>query len=131
MAISFGISYGRDLPDQGQIALGSIIPRIPNRDALGQAVAAAGAVIMPHNFYLHSGLVCSREVNRKSRSALRDANFYTTVEGNIALAISFLISLVVIAVFGNGLHGATNRDVHTLCTETNERQWWIEQFNCS
>ena len=36
MAISFGISYGRDLPDQGQIALGSIIPRIPNRDALGQ-----------------------------------------------------------------------------------------------
>ena len=76
-----------------------------------QAVSAAGAVIMPHNFYLHSGLVSDRKVNRKSRSALRDANFYTTVEGNIALAVSFLISLVVIAVFGNGLYGTTNKEV--------------------
>jgi len=131
MAISFGISYGRDLPDQGQIALGSIIPRIPNRDALGQAVSAAGAVIMPHNFYLHSGLVSDRKVNRKSRSALRDANFYTTVEGNIALAVSFLISLVVIAVFGNGLYGTTNKEVFDMCQERNYKDWWTSEFNCS
>ena len=36
MAVSFGINYGQDLPDQGQIALGSIIPRIPNQNALMQ-----------------------------------------------------------------------------------------------
>ena len=36
MSISFGINYGRDLPDQGEIALGTIIPRIPNKDALLQ-----------------------------------------------------------------------------------------------
>eukprot|EP00092_Neocalanus_flemingeri_P006637 GFUD01007160.1.p1 GENE.GFUD01007160.1~~GFUD01007160.1.p1 ORF type:complete len:556 (+),score=105.63 GFUD01007160.1:38-1705(+) len=131
MALSFGINYGRDLPDQGGIALGSIIPSIPNKDALLQAVGAAGAVIMPHNFYLHSGLVSSRKINRKSHSALRDANFYTTVEGNIALAVSFLISLVVIAVFGHGLYDNTHQEVFDMCKERDYRDFWTAEFNCS
>jgi NRAMP (natural resistance-associated macrophage protein)-like metal ion transporter len=32
-----------------------------NSDALLQAVAAVGAIIMPHNLYLHSALVKTRQ----------------------------------------------------------------------
>ena len=66
---------------------------------------------MPHNLYLHSGLVSSRKINRKSKSALRDANFYTAVEGAIALAVSFIISLLVVSVFSKGMHDTTYQEV--------------------
>ena len=36
MAVTFGINYGADLPDQEEIALGSIIPNIPSQEALMQ-----------------------------------------------------------------------------------------------
>jgi len=113
MAASFGINYGRDLPDQKEIALGTVWPRIDSKDALITAVSTAGAVIMPHNFYLHSGLVSNRKINRKSHSAVRDANFYTAVEGAIALAISFLINLLVVSVFSHGMSEATFQEVPT------------------
>ena len=34
MAASFGINYGRDFPDQKEIALGTVWPRIDSKDAL-------------------------------------------------------------------------------------------------
>ena len=68
---------------------------------------------MPHNFYLHSGLVSNRKINRKSHSDVRDANFYTAVEGAIALAISFIINLLVVAVFSHGMSEATYQEVQT------------------
>ena len=68
---------------------------------------------MPHNFYRHSGLVSNRKINRKSHSDVRDANFYTAVEGAIALAISFLINLLVVSVFSHGMSEATFEEVQT------------------
>jgi len=62
MAISFGINYGADLPDQAAVASGTVVPWLGNSDALMQAVAAVGAIIMPHNLYLHSGLVSQTKV---------------------------------------------------------------------
>jgi len=131
MTVSFSINYGRDLPDQKEIALGTVIPSIPNKDAMMQAVAAAGAVIMPHNFFLHSGLVSNRDINRKSKSEVRDANFYTALEGNIALGISFVINLLVIAVFSLGMHNTTNKEVYELCKARDHKDWWTSEFNCS
>ena len=39
-----------------------------------QAVGIIGAVIMPHNLYLHSALVKSRDIDRKQSKAVREAN---------------------------------------------------------
>jgi natural resistance-associated macrophage protein len=131
MAVSFGINYGRDLPDQAEIALGTLIPRIPDHAALMTAVSTAGAVIMPHNFYLHSGLVANRKINRKSRSAVRDANFYTAVEGAIALAVSFIISLLVVSVFSHGMSEATFLETNTMCVSKGLTDIKHYPFNCS
>ena len=55
-----------------------------------------GAIIMPHNLYLHSALVKSREVDRRERAAVSEANLYFFVESAIALFVSFLINLAVV-----------------------------------
>lgn len=77
---------------------GALYPTIPKK-ALGAAVGLIGAVIMPHNLYLHSSLVLSRKVRYKNRTALNEANIYNAIESSIALFISFIISTAVIATF--------------------------------
>ena len=59
MAITFGYQYGVTQPDQIEVIKGLFIPACIGCDskALLQAVGIVGAVIMPHNLYLHSALV--------------------------------------------------------------------------
>ena len=57
---------------------------------------------MPHNLYLHSALVKSRGIDRRKSTAVRQANMYFFVESAIALFVSFLINVFVVAVFAAG-----------------------------
>lgn len=49
------------------------VPGVPN-DSLEQLIGMIGAVIMPHNLFLHSSLVQSRGVNSNDRSQVKEAN---------------------------------------------------------
>jgi NRAMP (natural resistance-associated macrophage protein)-like metal ion transporter len=77
------------------------VPHVENY-AVTQAVGIVGAVIMPHNIFLHSALVQSRQVNRYDGRKVREANKYFAIESGIALFVSFLINLAVVAVFAKG-----------------------------
>ncbi|KAH8054555.1 acylpyruvate hydrolase [Aureococcus anophagefferens] len=50
---------------------------------------------MPHNLYLHSGLVKSRDVDRSKVAKVREAVFYDCLESALALAASFVINVAV------------------------------------
>ena len=50
-----------------------------------------GAVIMPHNLYLHSGLVLSRKINVESPTRVYEAIWYMRIESAIALLFSFFV----------------------------------------
>lgn len=117
MAVTFGYEYVVSAPDQGEVMKGMFIPWCTNCTSsdLLQAVGIIGAVIMPHNLYLHSALVKSREVDRRQPAKVRDANFYFFVEASIALFVSFIINVFVVAVFAHGLHGKTNNQVLEVC----------------
>jgi len=128
MAVTFGINYGAALPDQAEVAKGTIIPWLGNSDSLLQAVAAVGAIIMPHNLYLHSALVTKLPVNRKSAVAVKEANFYTALESAIAIGVSFLINLLVISVFANSLHETTFEEAYTTCSNSS---WYPDVFDCT
>jgi len=67
-----------------------------------QLVGTVGAVIMPHNIYLHSALVQSRVVNREDRTHIRQANKYNLVDASFALFISFFVNAALLASFANG-----------------------------
>jgi len=60
---------------------------------------------MPHNIYLHSALVLSREIDTSDEKKVREANFYYSIESAIALFISFIINMFVVAVFAKGFFG--------------------------
>ncbi|CAH1242248.1 SLC11A1 [Branchiostoma lanceolatum] len=103
MAFSFGYMYCTIRPDQGQILQGMWFPWCQNcnKEAIQQAVGIVGAIIMPHNIYLHSALVLSRDIDRKDKSKIKEANMYNAIESAIALFVSFLINLFVTATFAH------------------------------
>ncbi|ELV10851.1 Natural resistance-associated macrophage protein 2, partial [Tupaia chinensis] len=80
-----------------------------------QAVGIVGAVIMPHNMYLHSALVKSRQVNRANKQEVREANKYFFIESCIALFVSFIINVFVVSVFAEAFFGKTNDQVVEVC----------------
>ena len=75
-----------------------------SKEVIGQAVGVVGAVIMPHNFYLHSALVKSRDIHRNSKARIREANVYYLIESAVALGISFIINVFVVSVFADAFY---------------------------
>lgn len=59
MAIAFGVNMVKSEPDYSEMAKGWLVPRVPN-GSMTAALGVVGAVIMPHNIYLHSALVLTR-----------------------------------------------------------------------
>ncbi|CAK8697300.1 unnamed protein product [Clavelina lepadiformis] len=118
MAVTFGYEYVTVAPDQGQVIFGTLVPHCNNcgEKQLLQAVGIIGAVIMPHNMYLHSALVKSRDVNRAKPRDVREANFYFLVESSIALLVSFIINLFVVSVFAEAFYGKTNVQLNATCS---------------
>jgi natural resistance-associated macrophage protein len=116
MAVCFFINAGVVKPSATEIAKG-FLPDVSDY-AVVQAVSILGAVIMPHNIYLHSALVQSRAVDRNRPSKVREANFYFSVEAAGALAISFFINLAVVSVFARGFFDADcAKDGYALVTK--------------
>lgn len=120
MALSFGYEYVRVAPNQGEVLKGMFLPYCSGcgPTQLEQAVGIVGAVIMPHNIYLHSALVKSRDINRANKKEVKEANKYYFIESTIALFISFLINVFVVAVFAQAFYGKTNMEVSQQCNET-------------
>ncbi|XP_063765844.1 natural resistance-associated macrophage protein 2-like isoform X1 [Eleginops maclovinus] len=120
MALSFGYEYVVASPNQTELLKGMFIPYCAGCGTvqLEQAVGIVGAVIMPHNIYLHSALVKSRDIDRKNKNEVKEANKYYFIESTIALFISFLINVFVVAVFAQAFYGKTNNDIILKCNET-------------
>jgi len=59
LILNFNLQYVVANPNQGEVMKGLFIPYCQDcgRDQLLQAVGIVGAIIMPHNIYLHSALV--------------------------------------------------------------------------
>ena len=74
------------------------MPIIP-KGALTAALGLIGAVIMPHNLYLHSSLVLTRKIDTRNKNQVKEANIYNTLESGFSLFISFVISAAVISTF--------------------------------
>ncbi|EPS64159.1 hypothetical protein M569_10616, partial [Genlisea aurea] len=105
MALSFAWMFADAKPNPKQLLLGLLVPKLSSR-TVRQAVGVVGCVIMPHNVFLHSALVQSREIDPQKKGQVQEALNYYTIESSAALFISFLINLFVTAVFAKGFHGS-------------------------
>ena len=93
MSICFFVDFGFVQPSGKEMARG-MLPDVSDY-AVVQAVSILGAVIMPHNIYLHSALVQSRDVDRKRTSKVKEANFYFSIEA----AVARVVNLAVVSAF--------------------------------
>ncbi|XP_064142750.1 natural resistance-associated macrophage protein 1 isoform X4 [Loxodonta africana] len=120
MALTFGYEYVVARPAQGELLRGLFLPSCSGcgQQELLQAVGIVGAIIMPHNIYLHSALVKSREIDHTRRADIREANMYFLIEATIALFVSFLINLFVVAVFGQAFYHQTNQAAFNVCANS-------------
>lgn len=75
--------------------------------AVLQLVGTVGAVIMPHNLYLHSGICKERTCNRSDPEHVQQANKYSAVDSAVALAVSFVINAALVSTFATGFFSTT------------------------
>ncbi|XP_050220582.1 metal transporter Nramp7.2-like [Mercurialis annua] len=86
-------------PPASGVIKGMFVPKLSGHGATGDAIALLGALIMPHNLFLHSALVLSRKVPNSVRG-INDACRYFLIESGFALFVAFLINVAVISVSG-------------------------------
>lgn len=82
-----------------------MIPKLSSR-TIQQAVGVVGCLIMPHNVFLHSALVQSRQVDRSKKGRVHEAINYYSIESTLALVVSFIINIFVTTVFAKGFYGS-------------------------
>jgi len=68
-----------------------------------------GAVVMPHNLYLHSGDLKARSFAiKQSPDVIDKAAFYCSIEPIAPIFVSFFINLAVVAVAAETVYGTEN-----------------------
>ncbi len=66
-------------------------------DMLYVAVGIVGATVMPHNLYLHSAVVQSRQIG-SSEAAKREAIRFATIDSTLALTLAAFVNMAILAV---------------------------------
>ena len=121
MGVEFVIAESQPDANPLKILKGMFVPSIlGDSDTVEQAVGIIGAVIMPHNIYLHSSLVKSREVDRSRKIKKQEANLYFTIESVIALFVSFIINVFVVSVFAEAFYIKHSRNATAILSECTE-----------
>ncbi|KAG0499489.1 hypothetical protein HPP92_004180 [Vanilla planifolia] len=99
IAACFMAELGYAKPPFPEVLKGLFIPKLKGNGSTGLAISLLGAMVMPHNLFLHSALVLSRKVHR-SATGLKEACKLYTVESAIALGFAFLINVSIISLSG-------------------------------
>lgn len=71
------------------------IPSIPNTTALFIAIGIIGATVMPHNLYLHSSLVQTRNF-KKDLKGMKEAILFNIFDTTIALNLAFFVNAAIL-----------------------------------
>ncbi|XP_027187310.1 metal transporter Nramp1 isoform X4 [Cicer arietinum] len=99
IAACFWAELGYAKPDAKEVVKGLFVPQLKGSGATGLAISLLGAMVMPHNLFLHSALVLSRKIPRSVRGIKEACRFYM-IESAFALMVAFLINVSVISVSG-------------------------------
>jgi len=74
-----------------------VVPKIPNGSYL-IIMSVLGAVVMPHNLFLHSEIIQSREWNLQSEDVHQKQLSFEFIDTLLAMFVGFLINSSMIVV---------------------------------
>ncbi len=117
IGVSFFIQILIAKPDVIEITKG-LIPGFTNENALYIAIGIIGATVMPHNLYLHTSLVQTRQFDRtpiEIKKAIRFNIIDSAIALNLALFVNAAILIIAASAFFNtGIEVTEIQDAHKM-----------------
>lgn len=116
ICITYSIELFLAKPDWVQVGIHTIIPNLPNGEAVLIAVGMLGATVMPHVIYLHSQLVQHRGTDNSDAGKLRHLKM-EKIDVAIAMNIAFIVNAAMLVVsaavfYKNGMVVETIEEAH-------------------
>jgi manganese transport protein len=115
IAVCFAIQIALADPNWGEVIRGfaPTTEIVTNPDMLYLALGILGATVMPHNLYLHSGIVQTRAYG-DSLPEKREALKFATIDSTIALMFALLINASILILAAATFHASGNTEVAEL-----------------
>ncbi len=95
---------------------GGLVPHldlIRDRDMLYIAISILGATVMPHNLYLHSSIVQTRQY-LDTESSKREAIRFATIDSSVALMSALFINAAILIMAAATFHGSGHEGVASI-----------------
>ncbi|AKF94909.1 manganese transporter [Brevibacillus laterosporus] len=112
IGVCFGVEILLAQPQISEIMQG-FIPRtevVTNPAMLYIAIGIIGATVMPHNLYLHSSIVQTRDFER-TQTGKREAIKYARLDSTIALFFALFINASILILSASTFHQAGMTDI--------------------
>ncbi|MDO6964341.1 Nramp family divalent metal transporter [Rhizobium alvei] len=115
IAVCFAIQIAMADPVWGDVIRGfaPTVEIVNNRDMLFLALGILGATVMPHNLYLHSGIVLTRDFG-DTIPEKRQALTFATIDSTVALMFALLINASILILAAAAFHHNGRTDVAEL-----------------
>ncbi len=100
---TIGVCFGLEILFSKPSVLGILHGFIPSSHIILDpgmlyiAISILGATVMPHNLYLHSAIVQSRNFERNSRGK-REAIRFSTIDSTVALTVALFVNAAILIV---------------------------------
>jgi len=95
-------------PEFAEMGRAMFAPDIPgffrNKGLIYVAIGIIGATVMPHNLYLHSALVQSRQLGKDEPSKRRAIRYYT-LDTVVALSLAFFVNAAILVLAATVFYG--------------------------
>lgn len=112
IGICFAVELAMARPELAAVARG-LVPTseiVTNPLMLYIAIGILGATVMPHNLYLHSSIVQTRQVGPDPASK-RQAIRFATLDSTVALLFAFFINAAILILAAATFHQSGHQDV--------------------
>lgn len=110
--ICFGYEIIVSNPNVREI-MGGLIPQkeiIFNPEMLYIAIGILGATVMPHNLYLHSSIVQTRDYSRNTEG-VKSAIKFATIDSTVSLLLAFFVNAFILILAAATFHKNGRHDV--------------------
>jgi manganese transport protein len=113
IAVCYGIEifgFAQTRPDFLEMGRAMVRPDFAQSGMLVVAIGMIGATVMPHNLFLHTALVQTRQLQRDEPSVRRAIRF-NTIDTTFALTIAFFVNAAILILAAIVFYGKTTLTV--------------------
>ncbi len=83
---------------------------VTNPSMLYIAIGILGATVMPHNLYLHSSIVQTRNYSRSPKGK-KEAIKFATIDSSLSLVIAFFVNAAILVLAASTFHTSGNHEI--------------------